>query len=369
MVTSLGHDAVTSCAAARAGMARTRELEYFTVWSPSDGEVSPVTAHEIPEITTGFEANARLLRILQAALADLKNQHVVPWHATRWYLSLADPSREWRGEALIADEEIRNIISESGKMIGDDDADLQGAGELLEKALMICSIEAPASLKMVSRSGHCGVVECHAAAVQDLQTGQTECAIVGGCDSLLGEQTLEWLEFTGRLKSPSIPAGLAPGEAGVFLMLETANAAQQRSMPPLASVRQVHLGHEEKTLLSSEPPLGVGVAELLKLACKERAENAVGPLWLVTDQNGEYYRAMEWGQAVVRAVSDVQRLQDAVISYPAISFGDTGAASGGVAIATVLRAFNRGYSASDHATILSVSDAEPRGAVQLSKVA
>jgi hypothetical protein len=59
------------------------------------------------------------------------------------------------------------------------------------------------------------------------------------------------------------------------------------------------------------------------------------------------------------------RLRDCPAWMPAMSFGHTGAASGGLGVATVFRAFQRGYAPSASALVLSSSDSGERGAIHL----
>ena len=74
---------------------------------------------------------------------------------------------------------------------------------------------------------------------------------------------------------------------------------------------------------------------------------------------------MEWGNAVVRLVAQSPRFAEPVLWYPAASFGDTGAASGAVALCMAIRAFERGYAPAQTATIISSADGSNRAAVRV----
>ena len=220
MVASLGQDAVTGCAAARAGLVRARPLDY-PVWSPVNGEIGPVCGHAIPELTAGFEGEARHLRIIHGAMSDLaRNCRGAPWEApnTGLYLSLPDPWREMRGAELIGDKKLRQKRLDAAAGIPEGEAYRADAERLIAKACRLCGTQRVPELRAVSRSGQCGLAECLLVAMQDLRQNRVDRAVVGACDSLLEEKTLEWLEMTQRLKSPTFPAGLAPREAGVFFL-------------------------------------------------------------------------------------------------------------------------------------------------------
>lgn len=343
MVTSLGLNAQTSCAAARAGISRAQELDYFTQWSPTDGEISPVKAHQIPQIAEGFEGPARLVRILGAAFTDLRSRHRdISWVSdeTAAYLAIADRFRIWHGAELVADAEIRERFLTAQQEIPEDNTEFDDAHRIYELALKSAGVSVVPQLRMVSRADNCAMAICINQAISDLSSGMVQTAIIAGVDSLLEESTLEWLSFTGRLKSAAIPRGLAPGEAGVVLLLQPSASTPT----PLASCKSTHKAREENSLFSGKPVLGHALAELIESTTRPGRRSG----WFVTDQNGEDYRAMEWGQALLRT-----ELSSVVLSYPAISFGDTGAASVGVAIAQIVHAFRRNYAPSDTGIVLS----------------
>ncbi len=83
LVSALGCDAATSCAAARAGLVRSRVLDNFALRSAVDGEAEPVIGHPVSLLTRGFEGDARLMRLLQGALTDLLADTAdFPWAGT-----------------------------------------------------------------------------------------------------------------------------------------------------------------------------------------------------------------------------------------------------------------------------------------------
>ena len=367
MVTSLGLDVKTSCAAARAGIARSGEIEYFPVRSPEDGSVSGLVVHAAPMITDGFEGDARLLRLMAAALSDLMRQTPdAPWvkGKTAFYLSLPDQLRTFTGAALIPDEKERGQKEEEALAAAGEPPDSSRPRNLLLKAASLSDWPGEPDLRFTSTSGNTGVAEALAKAAEDLAKGVIDAAVVGGVDSLCGGETLAWLDTTGRLKTPDLPAGLQPGEAGAFFVAEPLRSARARKAPIHATVQTVRLEAESRTLLSGEPPLGEGLASLLQGA-PPGGQGKSGTPWIITDQNGEPYRAMEWGHAVVRMVRDWPELNNAALWYPAISFGDTGAAFCAVAACMAVRAYERAVGPDARAIIVSSSDGVTRSVVVL----
>jgi 3-oxoacyl-[acyl-carrier-protein] synthase-1 len=92
-------------------------------------------------------------------------------------------------------------------------------------------------------------------------------------------------------------------------------------------------------------------------------------MWFVVDQNGEVFRANDWGFGLVRlqGASGIDTAQTEVW-YPAGSFGDVGAASGAVATCIALRAFERRYAPSPHALVIASGDGVDRAGCVISSV-
>jgi 3-oxoacyl-[acyl-carrier-protein] synthase-1 len=83
-------------------------------------------------------------------------------------------------------------------------------------------------------------------------------------------------------------------------------------------------------------------------------------VWVISDLNGEPYRAIDWGNALVRRI---RALAEPVLWCPALWFGDTGAASGAVALCLAARAFERSYAPAPWSLVLSSADGPDRAAV------
>jgi len=368
MVTSLGLDVRTCCAAARAGIVRPTEIDTFPVRSPEDGEISGLMVHVVPMLTEGFEGQARLQRLTTAALKDLVHQTVhAPWKqgSTAFYLSLPDPRRVYTGFGLISDEEERKEKEEEAREILAEPLDEEWAHALLTKAAQLSGWPDKPDLRFIATSGNTGVAQALRKAMEELKTGTIDVGVVGGVDSLLDEATLAWLENTHRLKTPDMPVGLQPGEAAAFFTVEIVRESSAAKAKALAGIQAVHMGTEARTLLSGEPSLGEGLAVLMMRLVDGGNANGQVP-WFITDQNGEFSRAMEWGNAVVRMIENWPVLGEAVLWYPAMSFGDTGAATGAVAACMAMRAFEQGYApAGKSPIIISSADGVSRAALFL----
>ena len=368
MVASLGHDAANVCAAARSGITRPQPLDYFRVRSPYDGKTETVVGHPVPILTRGFETRARLLLLLAAGLSDLKASIArVPLEDAWIYLSIPDPWRTEKGLELIQYDATRQQRIQEAAASPLRTIDEEYGRELVGDSAEIAGFQAKPDTIHIFYSGHTGVYDALNAACRDLAAGAVPAAIVGGVDSLLDEDTLTWLHNTGRLKTRAMPAGLQPGEGCALFYLGGGRVAQRKGC--IASfVTGLRGAIEPAPLLACKQPTGTGLADAISGVSALVRSNSDERPWLVTDQNGETYRALEWGNSVCRLAARQSSVSDAVLWYPAASFGDTGSASGAIGMCLAARALERGYAPSSVALVTSSADGQERSAVALRAV-
>jgi len=193
----------------RAGLVRPTTLDTFIVGTLDD--CGGVTVHAAPVITHGFEGDARLLRLLEAAFAGLQRHSDAPWKTgrTAFYLSLPDPDRPHTGLELIADKDLRRNETarwKDAEAARENPDHPRRAKSLLERAARLADWPQVVQLRALSMNGTSGVAEMLEAASRDLNGGAVEVAIIGGVDSWIDPTSLRWLEQRGRLKSPVQPA-------------------------------------------------------------------------------------------------------------------------------------------------------------------
>jgi len=356
MVSALGLDVATSCAASRAGLSRARPFEGYMVPPAKRGEDEGVTAHSLPLATEGFEGPVRLLQLATLALRDLLQRH--PWvrEATgvAAYLSLPDPARGKPAPSTAP------VMEEGEPPPPAPVPPWELAQWLWSTAAASAGWGAPPTMRHLVSEGHTGVTRALQQACADLASGVVDLAIVGGVDSLLDEETLAWLDAAGRLKKPDMPAGLQPGEAAAFLVLEREQSAFARPTGPSLVLRGLAFGREQHLVGADDPPSGRGLAAPLhELVEYVRFQHQL-PLWCILDLNGEPYRSMDWGGALVH-IESVRKLRVlGETTYPAASFGDTGAASGGVGLCLAATAFQRSYAPGLLGAVVSASDSGDR---------
>ena len=334
--TSLG-DAVSAAAAARAGLARPAPLER-TTFDEDEGDV-PVTGHPVPTVT-GFQGEARLLALLGPVLEELS----APAGTTateRIALLVAVPDLDQRGR-------------ESGAT----PARVPG---FVERLVARTGAKIPAELRHIF-PGRTGVARALQAARELLAQGRVEACLVGAVDSLCDDLAVDALAAGGRLKTPDNPVGCQPGEAAVALRVETAEEARRRQTRVLARVGALGLAREPRS--GDRPPVGEGLLAAFQ-ALGDAEPAGGGGTFLVLDRNGETGRASDWGHCVVRLRQRGLPLSEAPTWDPAISFGDTGAASAALGAVLAMRGFARSYAPGTSAVVVSSGEDGERSAVRL----
>jgi len=356
LASSLGLSVSGACAAARAGITRPRPLAFKAI-DPDTKDQEQVAGHPIGNATEGFEGTGRLLRILQLAAADLRaglGKAQLPLDQCGLVVALPEANRatlpplDEKGQP----EEYENTLPGALRPALSRDV-------LLERLRGYLGLAIPASNLIVMESGHAALGALLAEAQPRLASGEWKACLILAAESWLDPPSLQWLDDHGRLKCSANPVGYQPGEAGFAALLEPLAAPHRR---PQALITGSATAHDPAHQRSGEPPLGRGLAQALHLLGQSLPEGITTP-WVINDLNGEVRRAMDWGQALVRAVDDHDSLRGVQIQFPAANFGDTGVASGGLGLCLAARAFARKYAPSDQAVIVSSADDGLRSAV------
>lgn len=332
MVTSVGRDAHTTLTSVVCGISRPRELSYFHVVDPELQEPQGVVGHPVEALTEGFHLYGAWLRLGCKALQDLID---------RAGPTLARGTEAWRNAALIV--VTPDIRTDRFMSDGDESTDALREPFLHRIAAWLGVPQTTAHVHAIA-IGRTGVFAALETARALLEGAQAERVVVLAMDSLLDTMTLEWLAAQERLKGPSAPVGLAPGEAGVALLLE------RRGAPGLGvAIRAVAA---EPTPLDAEPTSAVRGTRLAAVLSRLRvsSDRTGAQSVLFSDQNGEQWRAEEWAFCGLKLTPDWPPAADVVL--PALSVGDTGAASNALACAlSALALRHRGFAARESLVI------------------
>lgn len=334
MVSTVGYDVVSACAALRAGITRPAPLD-FQVASRDDLAVEAVMGHPLTGVSDGFSGLGLYVHLASLAVRDLL-----------LYARLAAAGSDfWRDTALwVCTSPPRS----------EDEEDAEALQRLLESRLCADLVRRmglaipPEHQRLVPR-GHVSVLDAVAEASDALAQGRVRRALVVGVDSLVGEEALRWLAFHRRLKTPEQAAGLMPGEAAAALLLESEAVVRRRQAVSAGLVSAVEVLAPSGD--TRDVPPGLALARVIEATTAQasRIHTVYG------DLNGEEWRARQWGTALVR-FSQRPAFQALRQSWPAISLGDTGAASGAIQLALACRTFLRDPASGDTALVWSHAD-------------
>jgi 3-oxoacyl-[acyl-carrier-protein] synthase I len=382
MVSSLGLDVVTSCAAARAGIMRITEVKTLNVaLSPGFGRETPdgmptLSGHAVPEVGHGYTGVAKVLALATAALQDLLGKHPLSaeeLERTAICLNLSDRLLE---EEAAEHDELYDAMHERRPF----SAWQEAVKPLLGKLLRRSRLEIPPSRQLLLFGGHAGWCSLLRLVSEQLQQGRWDRCLVGGVDSCLESDFLSIADRLGVLKTDEQPAGFLPGEAAAFCLLERdSDIPPPRRSQVIARITGIGQAVEVADQFSEQPPLGRGREQAIRhalashrnstsetkssstVAPNSGATSKTGVDWALVDLNGLERRALDWGHAAVRLAPLLP--ENAPMWIPAISFGEIGAATGPVSLCLVGRAYARGYAPGKRALIALASHGPQRAAV------
>lgn len=212
-----------------------------------------------------------------------------------------------------------------------------------------------------SASGHAGGLLAIHHACRMLREGRTSFCLVGGVDTYLEPETLEWLDDNEQLLSEENIYGFCPGEAAGFCLITTLETARASGCDPLLQVVGTSAAKEENRIKTQTVCLGEGLSTAFQTLFEDTATDPVDRI--ICDMNGERYRGNEYGFAVLR---NADRFKDAAdFETPADCWGDVGAASGPLYVGLVAEAEARSYRKGPLSLIWASSENGARAAALL----
>ncbi len=356
VVTGLGaasslHGVVTACAAARAGLARPRAIDGFSVVDEDTAEPAETSGFPHPFCTEGFQGAARRARLGIAALEDLLEYSGLPRGElanSALFLSL--------GSSYLQEVPLSGPRDTREAWVAPSETPAWDA--VLKLLLRGSGLGFPARHRVVRGDEHPGSLLAVGEAVALLRARAVERCLIGGIDSFLERGRLETLSGLGLLKTPNASVGFMPGEAAAFFLLERYGTARRRGARVEAVLGPVSEAHETLHRFADRPSVGMGLAEAMQRALGALEPETPG--LLIHNLNGDPWRAMEWGSALVR-LSAKAPVRELPLWVPAESFGETGAATGALSVCMGVRAFARGYAGTRH-ILVAMSSYEGRKA-------
>jgi 3-oxoacyl-[acyl-carrier-protein] synthase-1 len=216
----------------------------------------------------------------------------------------------------------------------------------------------------VIASGHPATMRCLESAGKLLEKNSNALCLIGGIDSLLALDTLNWFEEAERLKSETFGRNqsFSPGEAVGFMIVETEEGARRRNKKILAKIAGIGSAKEPAPFLSEQPSKGEGLTQACRTALSQSgcSPKNIEAVW--SDLNGEFFRSKEWGYAEFRCFGNGNDTRQ--LWHPADCMGSAGAASGAILINMATVALARGW-IKNYALVFCSDDEGERGAVVL----
>ena len=325
LVTSVGFDAPSTCAALRAKLTNPSETRF------ADSAGQWLMAHQIPFDTPwrGLDrlAHAGAMAIAEC-LADVPREE---WASIPLLLSLAEPERPGRLEGL--DHRLFALIETQ-----------LGVSFHAESALIA--------------HGRISTVLGLATARKLLYTGLAKHVVLAACDSLVHGPTLKTFDRAGRLLKASNSNGWMPGEgSGAVLLTMPDDEAPELRCTGLG------VAVEQASIDSEQPLRGDGLASAIRNAMDE-ANRAMHEMdFRLADLSGEQYYFKEAALAMARTLMRRKELFD--LWHPAEGTGEIGAASGLAMLAVMDAACRKGYAPGPRAVAHFANDSGQRAAAIL----
>jgi 3-oxoacyl-[acyl-carrier-protein] synthase-1 len=325
MISAVGHNAQQTCASLRAGITRLTELEGIV-----DRYSEPVIISQIQSLGSIDQPAERTkqvtIRTFTEVLSSISTQDI---NRRRTTLSVLLKEEERPGNLFQMDGLLESIVSDTGLP--------------------------PSTSVTLYPHGNAAGMKALADAQRRIKHDPQAIEFIWGIDSLLAIQTLAYLERSERLKAPSCPRGVIPGEASVCLVLQGEETAISRGLKTYCRIEGIGTAVESAPVGSESPCLGEGLTNAIYAALEAARWQKDDVERVYCDLNGEVYRAHEWMLALCRTLSDQE------VTHPAECIGDVGAAFSPLLIGMAAIALDRGYTKRDKILVFCSSDFGNRG--------
>jgi 3-oxoacyl-[acyl-carrier-protein] synthase-1 len=214
----------------------------------------------------------------------------------------------------------------------------------------------------VISSGHSAGLIAVEAGLQRIKAGHAEFCLVGGVDSYLEVGTLEWLDDNEQLHKTINAWGFIPGEAASFCLICSSNTAFRYKLPIMAQIVAISTASEKNKIKTKTVCLGQGLTQAVRNTIQALPKECRID-YTICDQNGEAYRADEFGFMLCRLSEYF--VEPSNYMAPADCWGDVGAASGPLFILLAAMAGLKGYEKGPHTLIWTSSEGGERAATIL----
>jgi 3-oxoacyl-[acyl-carrier-protein] synthase I len=303
MITCVGHDAPSSCAAIRAAIANFTETRFM-----GDGGEWLIGAQV--ELEQPWRGRTKLVKMLASSITEcLQGIPKQEWRHIALLLCVAEQQRPGRTEGLV---------------------DL-----LYPELCKELQVEFSVHSAVIPR-GRIAAVSALKQARQLIYKEGVSHVLIAGADSYLSWPTLRYYQNKQRLLTAENSNGFIPGEAGAAILVTKPHMQGKQ-------LRCWGLGFciEEVTVESEEPLRADGLTVAIKEALQDAGVQMQDLDFRIADLSGEQYYFKEASLALSRTLRVLKEKFD--IWHPADCIGETGAALGIVAFAIAKAAWEKRY--------------------------
>jgi len=235
-----------------------------------------------------------------------------------------------------------------------------------EMAHLLDSYSDTANLRLTITAfsyGHSAGLMAMEEACRQIRQKQLDYCLVGGVDSYMEAETLEWLDDEGQLMSGENRSGFPPGEGSGFCLLASREASRRYGLKVLANVVKVATTIEKNRLKMETICIGEGLSSAFSAITNglRLPEQKIDTIYC--DMNGERYRTEEFVFTALRQQSAFANVHDT--THPADCWGDVGAASGPLFACLAVASSQRSYIKGPRSLMWTSSEGGQRSAALL----
>jgi 3-oxoacyl-[acyl-carrier-protein] synthase-1 len=212
-------------------------------------------------------------------------------------------------------------------------------------------------------SGHAAALLALQSALERLTSRYSDWCLVGGIDSYLEPDTLDWLDDNRQLKSKRNRSAFHPGEGAGFVLVTRPELAESLGMMARAQVLAVAQAREPHPIKTDGVCVGLGLCEAIREATRPIDPRRERISRSYCDINGERYRTDEFFYVPLRVWEPF--VDSNTYEAPAVSWGDAGAASGALFAVLATESAARGYAPGTYSLLWASSEGGDRCAALL----
>ncbi len=328
--TAIGESALATAAAVRAGIPNFAEHPYMI-----DSRGDPFVAAMAPYLASVLENERRMIELARMAAKDAMAVVVAVSDLREVGMIVGLPSPR---PGLRPD-----LVTRVGQQLANETFD----------GIRVTGVK-------VLPHGHSAGLMAIGTACRELRDGTAAFLLAGGVDSYIDADTLEWLDDCERLHIPTNAWGFLPGEAAGFCLLCSVATAERHGLKVLGKIAAMATANEPNRIYTETVCIGEGLTQVVRRVLGFMPQGAKIDATLC-DQNGEAYRADEFGFMLARTSEGFVNPSD--FEAPADCWGDVGAASGPLFVVLAAMAAKKGYAKGPRTLLWTSSESGERSAV------